>query len=175
MNMSLSISVLTAVHVAISLLAMVSGLITVAGLVRNHRSEPWTAIFLATTIATSVTGFFFHANAIGPPQIIGGLSLAILGLAAWALYGRKLDGAWRSAYVVCAIAALYLNVFVGIVQAFQKIGLLHKLAPTGSEPSFFVAQFLALFAFVVLGVRAVQRFRNAGHASGPVWDAEVRD
>jgi len=153
---------LTAIHVAISLLAIASGLVAVAELVRDRRSESWSAIFLATTLATSVTGFFFHSKAIGPPHIVGALSLLILALAMWALYVRKLDGAWRSVYVVSAVVALYLNVFVGVVQAFQKIGSLHQLAPKGSEPPFVVAQLAVLIAFAALGICAVRRFRN-GH------------
>lgn len=151
---------LTAIHVAISLLAIASGLVAVAELVRNRRSEIWSAIFLATTVATSVTGFFFHSKAIGPPHIVGALSLLILALAIWALYVRKLDGAWRPIYVVSAVVALYLNVFVGVVQAFQKIGPLHQLAPKGSEPPFIVAQLVVLIAFAILAIRAVRRFRN---------------
>lgn len=160
MILGLSTSAFTALHVAISLLAIVSGLAAVAGLVRDRRSGPWTATFLATTIATSVTGFLFHSKAIGPPHIVGGLSLVILGLAVWALYGRRLEGAWRPVYVVCAVVALYLNVFVAVVQAFQKIGPLHVLAPNGSEPPFLVAQLLTLAAFLALGAHAVRRFRN---------------
>lgn len=160
MILGLSTSAFTALHVAISLVAIISGLIAVGGLARDRRSGPLTAIFLVTTIATSATGFLFHSVAIGPPHFVGGLSLAILGLAVWALYGRKLDRVWRPVYVVCAVLALYFNVFVGVVQAFQKIGILHSLAPTGSEPPFLVAQLLTLTIFVALGVYAVRRFRN---------------
>jgi len=151
---------LTAIHVAISLLAIASGFVAVAELVRDRRSESWSAVFLATTIATSVTGFFFHSKTIGPPHIVGALSLVVLALAMWALYVRKLDGAWRPIYVVTAIVALYLNVFVGVVQAFQKIAPLHRLAPKGAEPPFIVAQLAVLIAFAVIGICAVRRFRN---------------
>ena len=160
MILGLSTGAFTALHVAISLLAIVSGLAAAAGLVRDRRPGPWTAIFLATTIATSATGFFFHSKAIGPPHLVGVLSLVILGLAVWALYGRRLVGAWRPVYVVSAILALYLNVFVGVVQAFQKIRPLHALAPAGSEPPFLAAQLLTLVAFVARGAYALRRFRN---------------
>lgn len=153
----LSTSALTVVHVAISLLAIVSGLAAMAGLVRNRLLGPWTTAFLATTIATSATGFLFHSKAIGPPHVVGALSLVILGMAVWALYGRKLHGTWRSTYVVCAVAALYLNVFVGVVQAFQKIPPLHGMAPNGSEPPFVITQVVVLAAFAALGVLAVRR------------------
>src|SRR5271170_69012 len=121
MILGLSTSAFTRVHVAISLIAIVSGLIVMAGLLRGRNAAGWTGTFLATTIASSATGFFFHSAAIGPPHIVGGLSLAILGLALWAIYSRNLAGPWRRVYVICAVAALYLNVFVGVVQAFQKI------------------------------------------------------
>lgn len=161
MILGLSTGVFTAVHVAISLIAILSGLVVAAGMLRDQTSASWTTTFLAATIATSVTGFFFHSTAIGPPHIVGGLSLVILALAVWALYSRKLAGAWRRVYVICAVIALYLNVFVAVVQAFQKISLLHSLAPGGSEPPFLVAQVLTLIGFVVLGVFAARRFQSA--------------
>jgi hypothetical protein len=112
-----------------------------------------------TTILTSVTGFLFPFTRISPPHVFGVISLAVLALALVALYRRRLQGAWRWLYVVGALVALYLNVFVGVVQAFLKIPFLTSLAPTQSEPPFFLAQLLVLAAFVVLGVRAVGRFR----------------
>jgi len=167
MILGLSTSAFTGVHVAISLVGIVSGLVVLACLLRGQTAAGWTATFLATTVATSATGFFFHSVAIGPPHIVGGLSLAILGLALWAIYSRNLAGAWRRVYVICAVAALYLNVFVGVVQAFQKIPPLHSLAPNGSEPPFLIAQALTLIAFIALGVLAVRRFRNARLLTAP--------
>lgn len=161
MILGLSTGVFTAVHVAISLIAILSGLIVAAGMLRDQMSAGWTTAFLAATIATSISGFFFHSTAIGPPHIVGGLSLVILAMAVWALYGRKLTGAWRPIFVICAVIALYLNVFVAVVQAFLKISLLHSLAPNGSEPPFLVAQALTLIAFIALGVFAARRFRSA--------------
>jgi hypothetical protein len=159
--LGLSTGAFTAVHVAISLIAILSGLVVAAGMLRDQVSTSWTTTFLAATIATSLTGFFFHSTAIGPPHIVGALSLVVLALAVLALYGRKLEGAWRPVYVICAVIALYLNVFVAIVQAFQKISPLHALAPNGSEPPFLAAQGFTLIAFVVLGVLAARRFRDA--------------
>jgi len=162
MILGLSTSAFTGVHVAVSLVAIISGLVVVAGWLRCRTVAGWTATFLVTTVATSVTGFFLHSAAIGPSHIVGGLSLVILGLALWAIYGRNLIGPWRRVYVICAVVALYLNVFVGVVQAFQKIPPLHSLAPNGSEPPFLIAQALTLVAFIALGVLAVRRFRSAG-------------
>jgi hypothetical protein len=115
-------------------------------------------VFLCSTILTSATGFLFHSAKIGPPHVVGLLSLAVLAVAVIALYGLKLKGVWRPVYVVCAVVALYFNAFVGVVQAFGKIEPLKALAPTGSEPPFLVAQLIVLAAFVVLGWMAAKRF-----------------
>ena len=145
-------------HVAVSIVGLLTGVLVVSGLLRNQRLEGWTAVFLATTFATSASGYLFHSHMIGPPQIVGGVSLVTLGLALYALYVRRLAGPWRITYVVSAVLAFYLNAFVGVVQAFDKVALLHALAPKGSGPVFALAQ-VALFAlFGGLGFRAVKRF-----------------
>ena len=127
----------------------------------------WSAVFLATTIATSVTGFLFHSKSFGAPHVVGLISLVILALALIALYGYRLAGAWRSIYVASALAAFYLNVFVAVVQAFQKLPFLRALAPTGSEPPFAVTQLLVLAGFVALGVVAARRFHPGAPAPAP--------
>jgi hypothetical protein len=160
MILGLSTGAFTTAHVVISLIGITSGLMVLAELLRARTPALWTALFLASTAATSATGFFFHSKAIGPPHVVGAVSLAILGIAILAFYSRKLTAGWRPTYVVCAVIALYLNVFVGVVQAFQKIAPLHRLAPTGSEPPFLIAQLAALIAAVVVAVLAVRRFRN---------------
>lgn len=125
----------------------------------NGRRLPgWTATFLLTTIATSVTGFFFHSSSFGPPHVIGLLSLVILALALLALYVNHLAGAWRWIYSVTAVLALYLDAVVGVVQAFQKIAFLHALAPTQKEPPFFIAQLLVLAFFVLIAVICLKNF-----------------
>jgi hypothetical protein len=120
-----------------------------------------TAIFLATTVLTSVTGFFFHSKAIGPPHIVGVISLIDLAIALFALYGRRMMGAWRPIYVITAVISLYLNCFVLVVQAFGKFAPLHALAPAGTEPPFVAAQGATLVAFIVLGFLAVRRYHPA--------------
>jgi len=121
-------------------------------------------LFLATTVLTSVTGFLFHFTSFGPPEIVGAISLVILAIALVALYPSHLAGVWRPVYVVTAVLAFYLNVFVLVVQGFQKVGVLHALAPTGSEPPFLVAQAVVLVAFVALGYLAVRRFHRGAPA-----------
>ena len=149
----------TAVHVLVSLVGIASGLVVVAGLLAAKRLDGWTALFLATTVATSVTGFGFPAERVLPSHIVGVLSLVVLGVAVYARYPRRLEGRWRAVYVVTAGVALYLNVFVGVVQAFLKIPALRAFAPTQSEPPFLVVQLATLGLFVALVVLALSRFR----------------
>lgn len=150
----------TKVHVVISLVAIVSGLFVAFGLLVGKRFDGLTAFFLLTTVATSVTGFFFPFHGFTPAIGVGIVSMVVLAIAIFARYGRKLDGAWRWIYVVTAMLALYLNVFVLIVQLFQKLPALMTLAPTQSEPPFLVTQLVAVALFVVLTIVAVIRFRN---------------
>jgi hypothetical protein len=148
------------VHVVISLVAIVSGFFVAFGLLTAQRLEGLTAFFLVTTVATSVTGFFFPFHGFTPAIGVGIVSLVVLAIAIFARYGRKVTGAWRWIYVVTAMLALYLNVFVLIVQLFQKVPALKALAPTQSEPPFQVTQTIALALFVVLTIFAVIKFRN---------------
>jgi hypothetical protein len=159
MILGLSVSAFTTLHVIISLLGMVAGAIVLVGMFGAQRLTGWTAAFLAITVATSVTGFMFHSASFGPPHVIGIISLVVLAVALYALYVRHLGGSWRWIYVATAVLALYLNVFVGVVQAFQKLSFLQPLAPTQSEPPFLVAQAVVLAIFVVLGIVAALRFR----------------
>jgi hypothetical protein len=126
-----------------------------------------TALFLITTVATSVTGFMFPTpvdaprviGSLDPPKVIGFISLVLLALAILGLYAYKLAGSWRGTYVISAIIALYLNCFVLVVQIFQKVPFFHALAPTQKEPPFAAAQALLLILFVGLGIAAFKKFR----------------
>jgi hypothetical protein len=160
MILGMSLSAFTLLHVVLSLIGIVFGFLALAELIANRSSSLVTAIFLGFTIATSVTGFLFPGP-LDPARIVGVISLVALGIALMARYGRRLARRWRLAYVVTAVLALYLNVFVAVAQAFQKIPALHARAPNGSEPPFVVAQSLVLVAFVVLGFAAARRFRRA--------------
>ncbi len=150
----------TLVHVVLSLIGIVSGLIVVYGLLNAKRLDKWTALFLVTTVATSVTGFGFPFDHLLPSHKVGIISLVLLAIAILARYAMHLAGAWRWIYVVGAVMSLYLNVFVLVVQFFLKVPALHAMAPTGSEPPFLVAQLVVLVLFVVLGIAAVKKFRN---------------
>ena len=161
MILGMSTSTFTLVHVVLSLVGIFAGLVVVFGMFGSKKLDGWTALFLATTVLTSVTGFFFPFDKILPSHIVGIISLVVLAIAILALYALHLAGPWRWIYVVSAMLALYLNVFVGVVQAFQKLPFLSRLAPTQSEPPFFVAQVIVMAIFVLLGIRAVMRFRPA--------------
>lgn len=147
------------IHVAVSLVGIAAGLIVFYGLIMNRRYGGWTALFLATTVLTGVTGFPLPPFGFDPPRAIGVLLLALLAVAVAALYFFRLAGWWRWVYVVTALASLYLNVFVGVVQAFQKLPFLQPLAPTQTEAPFLFAQLAVLVVFLALGILAVIRFR----------------
>jgi hypothetical protein len=153
-------STFTLIHVVISLVAIVSGFVVLFGLIAGKRLDGWTGLFLATTVATSVTGFGFPIHGFTPGLGLGVISLLVLAVAIFARYARQLTGVWRRVYVVAAVAALYFNFFVLIVQSFQKVPALKALAPTQTELPFALAQLVALVAFIVLGSQATIRFRE---------------
>jgi hypothetical protein len=148
----------TIIHVVISLVGILAGLVVLCGLLARKRLDRWTKWFLVTTIATSVTGFFFPFHGLTPGYPVGAISLVVLGLAWFARYSRQLHGNWRWVYIVTAMIALYLNVLVAIVQSFLKIPALHTLAPTQAEPPFQTTQLVSLALFVILTIAAVVRF-----------------
>jgi hypothetical protein len=163
MMLGLSLSAFTTLHVIISLVAMVSGIVVMFGLLGSNRMPALTAIFLVFIILTSVTGFMFPFTALLPSHMIGILSLVLLAIACIALYGTKLSGAWRGVYVITALGSLYLNVFVFIIQSFLKVPTLTALAPGNppTGPVFGVVQGLVLLFFVIMIVGAWRRFRPA--------------
>ena len=158
MILGMSTSTFTLLHVVLSLVGIFAGFVVLLGMFGSKRFEGWTALFLATTVLTSVTGFPFPRDHILPSHIVGVISLVVLAIAIFALYSRRLAGPWRWVYVVGAVMALYLNVFVLVVQSFLKVPTLNALAPTQSEPPFIVAQSVVFVLFVVLGVLAVRSF-----------------
>lgn len=159
--MNLGMTTFGAVHTLISLVGIVSGFVVVLGMVRGKRPDGWTAVFLLTTVATSVTGFGFPFAVLLPSHKVGIVSLVVLAVAIFARYVRHLAGLWRGIYVVSAVTALYLNVFVLVVQLFRRVTVLQALAPMQSETPFKVGQLVVLLLFVWLGIRAVKGFRTA--------------
>jgi hypothetical protein len=158
MILGMSISTFTLVHTVLSLIGIASGIVVVLGMLSAKRLDGWTMLFLATTVLTCVTGFFFPLDHILPSHIVGAITLAALVAAILAIYAYRLAGSWRWIYVIGAVVALYLNVFVGVVQAFLKLPFLQPLAPTQSEPPFLIAQIAVMAIFLVLGFLAVRRF-----------------
>jgi hypothetical protein len=163
----MSTSTFTLLHVVISLVGILSGLIVLVGMFGSRRLDGWTALFLTTTVLTSVSGFAFPGDQVLPSHIVGVVSLLVLAVAIVALYVYRLEGPWRWIYVSSAVLALYLNVFVGVVQAFLKVPSLNALAPTQSSPPFIVAQGVVLLLFMGLGVAAVRAFRPETEV--PAW------
>jgi hypothetical protein len=148
----------TLIHVLLSLVGILSGLVLLYGLLTAQRLPRWTHVFVWTTVATTLTGFGFPFNGFTPALGVGIVSTIILVCTVAALYVKKLAGAWRGIYVVTAVAALYLNVFVLIVQLFLKAPALHALAPQGKEPPFVIAQGITLLFFVAVGYLSLKRF-----------------
>ena len=170
MILGMSTSAFTLFHVALSLVGIVAGVVVAAAMLGSKTANGWTALFLATTVLTSVTGFLFPSDKVLPSHIVGVISLLVLIIAIAALYGYRLARSWRWIYVVSALVALYLNVFVLVAQAFQKVAVLNALAPTQSDPGFIIAQLIVMAIFVVLGIRTVKRFHPEANASA-LWPA----
>ena len=166
MVLGMSLATFTLLHVIISLIAIVTGLVVMSGMLGSRPMPGLTAFFLLFTILTSVTGFLFPVTQLLPSHMVGILSLVLLAIACIALYGMRLAGVWRSIYVVTAMASLYLNVFVLVVQGFLKIPALHALAPSvpPAGPVFAVVQGIVLLFFVLVIIGAWRRFKPMAFA-----------
>jgi len=162
----LTASTFTLVHVLLSLIGIGAGLVVMAGLLTGRSLNGWTGLFLFTTVATSVTGFGFPFDRLLPSHKVGIISLVVLVVAILARYALHLRGPWRWIYVVCAMVALYLDVFVGVVQAFLRIPLLHAMAPQQTESPFVVVQLVGLALFGLLTIVAATRFRPSDRDGG---------
>jgi len=157
MVLGISLQTFTVIHVLISLAGIACGLVVVYGFLTNKRLNRWTAAFLITTALTSVTGFLFPFTEVTPAIKLGIISLVLLVIAYVTRYTLKLT--WRKTYVIAACAALYFNVFVLVVQGFEKVPVLKAIAPTQKEPPFAIVQIAVLLLFVVLTTFAVKKFR----------------
>jgi hypothetical protein len=159
MVFGMSLATYTLIHVVISLVGIGSGLIVLFGMFGGKRLDGMTALFLATTALTSLTGFGFPFEHVTPGIILGILSVVVLAIAVPARYSFRMAGKWRAIYVVTAVIALYFNCFVLIAQSFMKVPALHALAPKGNEPPFAIAQGILMVLFIVAGTLAVRKFR----------------
>jgi hypothetical protein len=165
--MNAAVATLTLVHVLLSLVGLAAGFVVLWGLLSSRQVPGWTALFLSTTIATSVSGFLFPVDHVTPGHVLGILSLVVLPVAVVARYQRRLLGPWRVAYVLSAVTAQYLNFFVLIVQVFLKVPALKALAPTQTEPAFAISQLLALLFFLAAGALATIRFQTHREITHP--------
>jgi hypothetical protein len=161
MILGMSLASFTIFHLVLSMVAIGLGFVVAGGLLASNKLPCWTALFLMTTILTSATGFLFPFTTLLPSHIVAIISLVLLAVAVYALYGKNLVGVWRPVYIVTAMLALWFNVFVLIAQSFLKVALLNVLAPKGSEPPFAIAQGAVLVFFIFLIILAIRRFRPA--------------
>src|SRR5215472_2701773 len=159
MILGISFGIFTILHVIITLAAIGSGLIVVGGMFAPHRLPVTTALFLLTTALTSVTGFLFPIHSFTPALGVGTLACVILLITLFALYKEHLLGAWRWIYAIAAVASLYLNVFVLVVQSFVKVSALNALAPTQTKPPFAITQVAVLAIFILITLIAAIKFR----------------
>lgn len=159
--MVLGMDTFTFVHVLISLLAIGSGLLVGLGLLGAKRMDGLTALFLTTTVLTSVTGFMFPFNGLTPGYYVGAISIVVLTIAIVARYPKQLVGGWRTTYVITAMLAQWLNVFVLIAQLFRKVPAMHALAPLGNEPPFLISQVTVMVVYIIWTALAAKKFRGA--------------
>ena len=166
-------STFTQIHVVLSLIGIVAGLVVLFGMFKNNQLNSWTLIFIVTTVATTLTGFLFPFKGFTPAIGTGIVSSVVLAVTVLARYAFNMIGAWRWIYVVTAVVSLYLNCFVLVVQGFLKVPALHALAPQGNEPAFALTQGLVLVLFVIAGFIAVRRFHPGSGSAAPVHSTPV--
>jgi hypothetical protein len=154
------LQIYTIIHTLLSLIAIFTGCVVLFGLFAGKRLDGWTKWFLITAVATTVTGFFFPFHGVTPAIKLGIISLVVLVVTIYARFVKHLAGAWRWIYAVGAVLTLYFNVFVAIVQSFEKIPALNTMAPTQTEQPFKLTQVAVLGLFIVLGFVAAIRFRS---------------
>jgi hypothetical protein len=152
------LQIYTIIHTLISLVAIFTGLIVVFGMLAAKRLHNWTKWFLVTAVATTITGFFFPCHRFTPAIGLGIISLPFLALTIFARYPKRLAGPWRWIYVIGAVICLYFNLFVALVQAFEKIPALHAMVPTQTEPPFKLTQLVVLLVSALLAIVAATRF-----------------
>jgi len=158
MILGMSTATFTLVHVLISLIGIGTGFVVMFGFFTAKRLDGWNAVFLVTTVLTSVTGFAFPFDHLLPSHKLGIISLVVLAVAIPARYVLHMAGGWRRTYVITASMALYFNVFVLVAQGFMKVPALKALAPTQQEPPFLIAQLVVLVIFIGITIFAAKKF-----------------
>ncbi len=160
--MIFDVTTLVGFHTVVSLIALAAGVVVVLGMAGNAAMPGLSALFIATAVITSATGFLFPVDRILPSHIFGVVSLIALAAAILGRYAFGFAGKWRVTYALCIVLATYLDAFVAVVQTFLKVPAAHALAPTQTEPPFAIAQGLLLLIFAILAVLAARRFRPLG-------------
>jgi hypothetical protein len=155
---------LIAIHVLISLIAFFTGAAVVQGVLAGKLRPKWTAWFLSATALTCVSGFLLPFSTVTPAVAVGILTLVVVSVVAYALFGAKAAGRWAAVFVIGAVATEYFNTLVVVAQSFKHVAPLSRLAPTGAEPPVAITQGIVLVAFVVIAVLAIRRSRG-GHAA----------
>src|SRR6185503_12918510 len=173
MVLGIAITTFTLLHVGVSLLALIAGLVVVGGLAAGARLDGWTGLFLVTTFLTNATGFFFPVAGFLPSHGVGVLSLVLLPLVLWARYRAGLAGGWRRTYVVGTTTLLYFNFFVLIAQLFRRVPALIVLAPKQQEPPLLLTELVCLGVFIWLGRGAVRGFRAPAGQIDPVFASQT--
>lgn len=154
-----SLPVFTLLHVLISVIGIVAGLVAVGGFIAGVRLGGWIALFLLTTVLTSASGYGFAFTTLLPSHIVGAISLVVLAIALIAFYGKRLAGGWRATFVITSVVALYLNTFVLMAQLLQKVPAIATIAPGPNAPAFAATQGFVLVLFIVIGWLGVRGFR----------------
>src|SRR6266542_6606619 len=147
----------TIIHTVISLIAIFTGIAVLFRMLAGKRLDGWTKWFLTTAVLTTVTGFFFPFHGFTPAIGLGIISLPFLAITIFARYSKHLAGAWRWSYVIGAVICLYFNLFVLVVQLFEKVPALHAMASTQTVSPFKLTQLIVLTTFILLGIVAVIR------------------
>ncbi len=134
--MSTGLSVFTLFHVALSLVGILAGFVVVYGLLTAKLFNRWTAVFLWTTVLTSVTGFFFPFHKLLPSHILGIISLVLLPIAIYARYSKKLAGAWNPVYSITACSPRISTFSSSLFSSLKKYRLCMRWRPRNrSHPS----------------------------------------
>lgn len=165
MILGLSVAAFTATHVLLSLIALLSGVAVLRNLFASRTPAAITALFLATSIATSAGGFLFPSTRLGLGHVVGAVSLVVLLPTVVAIYGFHLAGPWRWIYALGAIGALWLDIVIAVVQSFAKTPLLRPFAFSLTAPALLLVQLAVLVLFIVIGARALKRFHPEAFAT----------
>jgi len=158
MLQSLHVMQFTYLHVFLSVVGLGAGVFVVIGFFSSKKFSILTSTFIVSTFLTSLSGFLFPFHGVSPGIVLGVLSIIVLFVAIYALYARKMAGVWRTTYVISACVALYFNFFVLVAQAFDKVRVLHSIAPSQTSPGFAISEVAVLVLFILITIRSVQKF-----------------